>query len=377
MKLAFFGHDSTDKAIKRRIESMTVDGIDVVGFMMHRRKSDLPFRNIELGQTFDGQFIQRLKQVWRGAKIAAENRTELESADIIYARNLDMLLCAYLAKARIGSKTPVIYESLDIHRLLSRQDLIGSLMRQIERHFLKRSKGVVVSSPAFLEQHFERYYKGDYKSALIENRWLEGSFSEPRPTQRDVWTVDRASNRKLVLGWVGMLRCQRSLDLMCALADRFKDDLVIKLHGIPALVEVPEFEYQVAAHENLEYAGPYSSPEDLHDIYSKIDIVWAGDFMEAGSNSEWLLPNRIYEGGYYAVPSIAPIGTETEKWLRDRSCGFGVADPVETSVPELIEKILSGALNIEQTNQILLDLEDRHFVQPRGFMKQTMDDLLA
>jgi succinoglycan biosynthesis protein ExoL len=377
MKLAFFGHDSTDKAIKRRIESMTVDGIDVIGFMMHRRKSDLPFRNIELGQTFDGRFAQRLKQVWVGARIAAQNRAELESADIIYARNLDMLICAYLAKARIGSKTPVIYESLDIHRLLSRNDMIGSLMRQIERFFLKRSKGVVVSSPAFLEQHFEKYYSGDYKSALIENRWLEGSFSEPRPSQRDVWNVDQAKTRKLVLGWVGMLRCQRSLDLMCALADRFRDQLVIKLHGIPALVEVPNFEAQVAAHENLEYAGPYSSPEDLFEIYSKIDIVWAGDFMEAGSNSEWLLPNRIYEGGYYAAPSIAPIGTQTEKWLRDRACGIGVEDPVETSVPELIEKILSGEIDIEQINRNLLELNDCHFVQPRGFMKQTMDQLLA
>ncbi|MEL7283070.1 MAG: glycosyl transferase [Pseudomonadota bacterium] len=355
---------------------MVDDGIDVTGFMMHRRETELDFKNIDLGQTYDGRFFQRLRQIWIGAVVANRHSDELLNQDVIYARNLDMLLCAFLAKRFVGSQTSVVYESSDIHRLLSRHDWVGKTMRWVERTLLRRCRGVVVSSPAFIEQHFERYYPGLHNAVLIENRWLEGAFPEPRPSSRNVWTPQDAENRPLNIGWVGMLRCQRSLDLMCKLAKKFPNELSIKLHGIPALVEVPRFEEQIAAHDNILYAGPYSAPEDLAEIYEKLDLVWAGDFMEAGSNSEWLLPNRIYEGGYYAVPSIAPIGTETEKWLRDRSCGFGVDANVEDSLPTFIEQVLRGIIDIKPTSDRLLLLGDNHFVQPRGFFKDSLETIL-
>ena len=339
MKIAFFGHDSSDAAVKRRITSMLNDGLEVTGFMMHRRVTELGFENIDLGQTFDGRFVQRLKQIWIGARKAIKHRTKLETADVIYARNLDMLLCAFLTKAFIGLKTPVIYESLDVHRLLTRGDMIGRLARMIEGHFLKRSKGLVVSSPGFIENHFEKYYSGTYKAVLVENRWLKDTLPSSRPVRNDVWTPEDREAQPLSLGWVGILRCQRSLDLMCQVAEQFKGRLMIHLHGIPALVEVPNFEAQIASHENIKFFGRFSAPEDLAGIYEPLDLVWAGDFMEAGSNSEWLLPNRIYEGGYFAVPPIAPNGTQTERWITERQCGFGIAMDVETSLPALLEDL--------------------------------------
>ncbi len=377
MKIAFFGHDSSDAAVKKRVRSMQQDGIDVVGFMMYRRATTLSYKNIDLGQTYDGKFLQRIKQVWTGARKAAKHRTELESTDVIFARNLDMLLCAYLTKAFLGLKTPVIYESIDIHRLLYRRDLLGSFMRLIERHFLRRSKGVIVSSPGFLEHHFEKYYKGEYKHVLIENRGSEGTFVPARPRTKETWAPSEASTRPLSLGWVGMLRCQRSLDMMCLLAEQFKDQLVIKLHGIPALVEVPNFEAQIEQHQNITYAGRFSAPEDLFEIYSGIDIVWAGDFMDAGSNSDWLLPNRIYEGGYFAVPPVAPIGTQTEKWISERACGYSITPDVETSFAKLITQILAGDVDLSVTTKQLLDLEEETFVEPKGFIRESLEYLLS
>ena len=71
---------------------------------------------------------------------------------------------------------------------------------------------------------------------------------------------------------------------------------------------------------NMTFSGRYRSPEDLAGIYDNLDVVWAGDFMEAGYNSVWLLPNRIYEGGYYCTPSIAPSRTQTAAWLTQHDC---------------------------------------------------------
>jgi succinoglycan biosynthesis protein ExoL len=125
-RIAFFGHDAADAAVRRRVQGFRDDGLDVVGFTMRRRDDVVTeWKNVDLGRTFDGAYRQRIQSIFRGAKLAAAERELLSSADVIYARNLDMLMTAFLAKHHTGLKTPVIYEALDVHRLLTRKDAIG------------------------------------------------------------------------------------------------------------------------------------------------------------------------------------------------------------------------------------------------------------
>lgn len=368
-RIAFFGHDVADAAVRRRARGFQDDGFLVTGFMMRRREPlAQEWENVDLGQTHDGAFLQRIRQVFRGARIAAASGDKLRSADVIYARNLDMLACAFLAKRHARLATPVIYECLDIHRLLCRRDVIGKGLRALEGWLLKRSAALVVSSPAFLTQHFERHYPGKFQAYLIENR-LSGhanygervSGTRPKPAG------------KLRLGWVGNLRCRRSLDLLCQIADRFGAQVEVKLHGVPALTEIPDFEQKVAARENMSFYGRYKSPEDLPGIYSGLDVVWSGDFMEAGLNSTWLLPNRIYEGGYYCVPPIGPTETETGRWIARQDCGFVLDEPLETTLPGLIGELVRDASRISAYSKVLAELPEETFVQPHGFLRQIIE----
>lgn len=372
--IAFFGHDAADAAVRRRVKSFTGDGMAVIGFMMRRREAQPEWENVDLGLTRDGAFIQRIKQVFAGARKAAARQDLLETADVIYARNLDMLACAFLAKRHANLKTPVIYESLDVHRLLTRTDLVGRVFRALERALLKRSRALVVSSPGFLRNHFERHYHGDFTAYVVENRLSSDSEFGPRP--QAVTQPAAHADGKLVLGWVGMLRCQRSLDLLCNLADAFPDSLEIHLHGIPARTEIRDFEAEIARRANMTFFGKFRSPEDLADIYGSLDVVWAGDFMEAGYNSVWLLPNRIYEGGYYATPSIAPAGTETAAWIERNECGFVIDEPLEQSLPNLIGRLKDDRREIAAYAARLASLPEDLFVQPAGFMRQVISSSL-
>ena len=372
IRIAFFGHDAADAAVRRRVRGFQDDHMRVTGFMMRRRDDIIAdWHNIDLGLTRDGAFLQRIKQVFAGARIAARHRAELAEADVIYARNLDMLACAFLAKRYARLATPVIYESLDVHRLLTREDAIGKALRWLERSLLRRTSGLVVSSPGFLENHFERHYARDFKPFLVENRLAAGADYGPRPAPYV------AECGRLRLGWVGVLRCQRSFDLMCALADRFPDTLEIRLHGLPARNEIPVFEPAIDARPNMTYYGRYRSPEDLAGIYNGLDVVWAGDFMEAGYNSVWLLPNRIYEGGYYATPSIAPEKTQTAAWLEAHGCGFIVGEPLEQTLSELVAYLISDRGAIREKAAALAALPDETFVQPRGFLAGIIESALG
>ena len=371
--VAFFGHDAGDAAVRRRVQAFQDEGVHVTGFMMRRRDAGpTDWDNVDLGQTHDGAFVQRIRQVFTGAGIAAKQGDVLAKADVIYARNLDMLACAFLAKRQAKLDTPVIYESLDIHRLLTRKDIFGGVMRGIEGRLLRRTAGLVVSSPAFLRNHFERHYPGQYRPFIVENRLAAGADYGARPVPQL-----RSADQPLRLGWVGNLRCQRSFSLLCDLADRFAGKLEIHLHGAPARKEIPVFEPEIAKHPNMTFHGRYKSPEDLAGIYGQLDLVWAGDFMEAGFNSVWLLPNRVYEGGYFCVPAIAPAGTETASWIDARKGGFLIDEPLDETLPALIARLSGDRAAILQRAEALAARPGSDFVQPAGLLSELLDEALA
>ncbi|MCR9268700.1 MAG: hypothetical protein NXH72_01805 [Hyphomonadaceae bacterium] len=371
--IAFFGHDSADAANRRRVQAFQDDGLGVTGYMMHRRDpGSLFWDNVDLGETRDSAFLQRIRSIFSGASIAAEDAARLRAADLIYARNLDMLALAFLTKRKLKLDTPVVYESLDVHRMLSRTDLFGRAFRSLEHRLLKRCRALVVSSPGFVENHFERYYPGDYKAYLIENRLAAGAEYGARPAAKVSAEVD-----PLQIGWIGKLRCKRSLDLLAQTADQLGPRVHIHLHGIPARTEIPVFEPVIEARDNMTFHGRYRSPEDLSAIYEKLDVVWAGDFMEAGHNSVWLLPNRIYEGGYYAVPSIAPAGTQTAAWITDHGVGFTVEERLEETLPRFVEDLLSKRDQILDYQKVLLSKSTDVFVQPAGFLSNIIREILA
>lgn len=371
-RIAYFGHDVADAAVRRRVRALLDDGLLVTGFMPRRRQDvDLFWENVDLGETADGAFAKRLGTVFSGAAKAAASPAFAE-ADLILARNLDMLACAFEAKRRAGLDTPVIYECLDVHRLLTREDPVGMAMRALERALLSRCARVWVSSPGFLENHFERRHKGRYTADLVENRLPASSEFGPRPSPD--------TGRKpgpLRLGWVGNLRCARSFTLLLDLADRFGDRIELHLHGQPARREIPVFEPEIEKRPNTVFHGRYNAPADLAGIYDGLDAVWAGDFMEAGANSVWLLPNRIYEGGYFAVPPIAPAGTQTAAWIEARQSGLTLAEPLEETLPAAVEALIADAGPLREARGRLLALEPGVFVEPRGFLARRIAEALG
>jgi len=370
-RIAFFAHDAADAAVRRRIQGFRDDELDVVGFTMRRRDDVVTeWQNVDLGRTFDGAYIQRIKSIFRGAKLAAAQRDLLASADGIYARNLDMLATAFLTKRYTKLKTPVIYEALDVHRLLTRKDIIGFVFRRIEGALLKRTKRLVVSSPGFLENYFEKRHKGRYTPTLIENRLAAGADYGERPAPA------LSPLSPLRIGWIGVLRCKRSLGLLTSLAREFGPAIHIDLHGAPALTEIPDFHEQLQGVANISFHGRYRSPEDLARIYNHLHVVWAGDFMEAGFNSSWLLPNRLYEGGYFGVPAIAPEGTQTAKWIAARGTGYTLSEDLARNLPDLVRSLLDDPGSIATRRKRLLDLPADTFIARRGELADLIGDTL-
>ena len=126
---------------------------------------------------------------------------------------------------------------------------------------------------------------------------------------------------------------------------------------------------------DVRFGGRYAWPGDLAAIYGDVDVVWAGDFHDPGANSKWLMPNRLYEGGYYGAPPIAPADSETGRWVAARGFGFTQPEPLEQTMPEFFGAI--DAASIEAARARLLAAPSVMFVQPREELNEILAAALA
>jgi len=325
LHILYFVHDLADPAVRRRVLMLQAGGalVTLAGF----RRDDNALaaihgvEPIELGRTKDAQFGQRVSAV---AKSAMKLRSALGAVarpDVIIGRNLEMLALANRAKAVFGGDMPVVYECLDIHRLLLRDDVLGGALRGAERHFGAKAALLITSSPAFVERYFRPRSGLQLPVMLIENKVLalEAAARQIAPTARppvdgDPWKI----------GWFGALRCRKSLALLDEFSRRMEGRFEIVLRGRPARSEFADFDGLVRDAPFMTFAGAYKNPEDLSAIYNDVQFSWAIDFFEEGLNSSWLLPNRLYEGGLYGAVPIAADGTETSRFLATRKIGLNL-----------------------------------------------------
>ncbi|MBY0564326.1 MAG: glycosyltransferase [Hyphomonadaceae bacterium] len=360
--LAFFGQDARDAAVQRRIAALTHAGADVTAFTMRRGVAfATPWRNVDLGETKDAAFVQRLGALARARPILRDHRDALNRARVFYARNLDMLALAHWARRMSGADARLVYECLDVHRFLTRPDVLGAGLRALERRLLLDTDRVIISSPAFAREYFDKRHPGFARTTLIENRLPWGFDYGPR-TQGGA-----PGEGKLRIGWFGNLRCARSFALLTSLARAFPDRVQIVMRGAPSPVCLPNFERDIAGVSNVTFGGRYAWPDDLGPIYGGVDLVWAGDFHDASANSKWLLPNRIYEGGYYGTPPVAPANSETGRWVGEHQFGFVLDEPIEQTLPDFIRHVSSGEIADKRAR--LLAAPDTLFLQPRDELR--------
>ena len=319
MHLVYFANDLNDSAVARRVHMLLNGGgsVSLAGF--HRQPS--PPAEIEgvvphaLGRTRDARLMDRLLAVSRQAWGARGLVPLLDGADVVIARNLEMLVIAARAIAASGRRIPLVYELLDVHRLLAGETLPSRLMRRLERWGIGRSAAIIVSSPAFVAGHLAARYADLPPIILIENKTLasQGQARAPSgPSPAPPWRI----------GWFGVLRCRQSLAALAAIAGRLGERVEIDLRGVIAEPIADRIEQVLAQHPNIRFLGRYRNPDDLPSIYGTVHFAWAIDYYEQGLNSTWLLPNRLYEGGGHGAVPIAVAGVETAAWLQRHGMGL-------------------------------------------------------
>jgi succinoglycan biosynthesis protein ExoL len=314
--IAYLVHDLGDAAVARRVEGLRAGGatVEVAGFYRRAAPASVAGANaVPMGRSHDARLGQRVWLVLRNLIAPGRVKALVRGSDIVVARNLEMLAIG-AALARPGQS--LVYECLDIHRMMLGSGLASRALRLVERRLLARTTRVIVSSPAFERDYFRRLQGWQGPVDLIENK-VSALPADPAPPSAESgpWTI----------GWFGMLRCRRSLAILSRLAERADGRVRVLVAGIPSPDVFADLPAEIARTPGMEYVGPYR-PADLSRLYGRVHFAWCIDYFEEGLNSRWLLPNRLYESLAHGVVPVALADVETGRWLADAGVGLRLTD---------------------------------------------------
>ena len=321
MKIGYLVHDLNNAHVLRRLSALQAIGASVrlAGFERQQPGGNdgkhKEAGSLSIGTTVDGALSKRVLSVLKSLVDHRRLTEFFASADILIARNLECLVLAL----RVARGRPVVYESLDIHRLLTTPSLAGKALQQLEQALLQKTSLVMTSSPGFVRNYFDKIPTAQGKVLLIENKTkpLGGQIPVPRM---------RGAGPPWVIGWFGALRCRKSFNLLLDFIQRQAGAVQLVLAGKPFLEVLPDLEERALAADHVTYLGPYAY-DQLPALYGKCHFAWSVDWYEEGANSNWLLPNRIYEASAYGVVPIALSSVETGVWLAERGAGVLIAEP--------------------------------------------------
>lgn len=312
--------------------------VTLAGFAHEKIVADtgLNAAQITLGKRADGQLTKRAVAVVLAIPKLWRLRRLTPLPNVMLARNIEMLFLAYIArKISISSDISIVYECLDIHRMQLGTGWKSRVLRHLEEKLISHSSAVVISSPAFKSNYFNRFNNVPQDVLLLENKLSEVSdFEHVEPVENAL-----KNGPPWKIGWFGTLRCQKSMAALSEFASQTKNQFKIVLRGRPALSVHHDFFGEIEAANNVEFGGSYQNPEDIARIYSDVHFSWLIDFYEEGQNSKWLLPNRLYEGCRFGSVPIALAGTQTASFLEELDIGIVLPDVRQETLTKLLTTI--------------------------------------
>lgn len=298
--------------------------VEAVAFERDYHKGRLPSCPVStLGRISHGRYLARL---WAMLKSLRVMRAHIRGADCVYASGLDMALLALLAGW--GLRRPVVLEIGDVREIQVLPGMKGAVVRALDRWVVNRCGLLVATAQDFITEYYAKRLGIKTPSLVIENKLEAGMLGELGRAMP--LAGEPLADRPLRIGYFGLLRCEWSWSVLCALAKARPHDVEIVLAG---LVMTPaDLETQVRGLPNVRYLGQYKSPEGLPALYQQVDLVWAcyPPMAENDWNLRWARPNRFYEACFFKRPLISRSGSNDARYVDQ----YGIGLVTDAQAPE-------------------------------------------
>lgn len=253
--------------------------------------SELPVPSCSLGHIRHGHYVARIASLLRAVPAV---RAEIRGVGVVYAFGVDMTLLALMARG-VRRGAAIVYESGDVFQF-THETVLSRVARRIERWVVGHVDLLVTVTPGLASDYYVRIQGADpAKILIVENKVRRG-------TSENTVRARRPQADPLVIGRFGVIRDQRSWDILKTLVRAGSGRVRVKVRGV--FLGIPDYQRDLDENPELVYEGPYRNPEDLQDVYDGIDLTWVADSSEGGVEARWAGCNRFYEACAFARPMI-------------------------------------------------------------------------
>lgn len=291
--------------------------VTVAGFQRSAGQPVIPGVDLILGRIAHANYLQRIP-VYVSALIAL--RKLQKEVDTVFVYSLDTFFLAFLATIFVRRKVRFVFVVLDVRNIFLAKSLAGKLARRLLIFALKRSELTMVSSGKFVTSFMQDILN------FVPDKWIEIenkiTFAKPQFAAPDTGPTE--NDGKIRIGYFGLIRCRRSLEILARLAQKFPDQFLVEVAGI--YLDVDAEKAMCGTIRGIRVSGSYRNPEDLPALYQSCDIVWACYPHSPASvgNQNWAKTNRFYEACFFGLPLIVSKGTEDARAVEALKVGLSL-----------------------------------------------------
>jgi hypothetical protein len=364
MEITFLLSSTIHVRFIKRVEIIRklVNQIQVYAF---ERKDSYPGKKIDfeinmLGEITHVSYAKRLMII---IKSINKIRRAVKNTDVIYTFGLDMLFLGWFSKQlNFRKNVKLIYEVGDIREILIGKKLINRLARLFEKFLLRNVSVVVITSEAFYTEYFRVVQKVKTLTYhVIENK-LDSDSMFVLKTQK----ISEKRKKEFTIGYFGVLRCKKTLKILKILAKKGQGKIKIYLRGLPGLKMKEEYDELVAV-KGVINEGSYVVPDDLVEMYNKVDMVWACYPYQGEETGNWCWAKtvRFYESCYFNKPVFVQAGTEDCKAVQQYSIGVCLdLGNIEKTVSDILslsdDEILNWKNNMSKVPEHVYKFTNEH-----------------
>lgn len=332
--ISIIGHPRDSKRIKMLQDA----GFYVESIGFKRKRSNNTGRNPEcdihiLAQIQDRVYYDRIILILKNLPFI---RNKIKNADIVYASGPDMAFMSLISK--IGLKRPVILEIGDIQKTQTDNGVKGVIYRIVDKVIVNSCQLLVVTSKKYYEEYYNKWLQVEKDYIVLENK-LETYQENENSLNIISDSYLQKENRKIRIGYFGVLRCNKTFEVLMLLAERNPENIEIVIAGQIFVNYI--YIKKLKEYKNIKYKGEYKSPDDLQKLYGMIDIVWGCyPFPENNFwNWRWARTNRFYESCFYKKPIIGLYDSGDASDIIFYDIGILVKNEKNEEIVNDIEKI--------------------------------------
>lgn len=305
MKLIFISNNWADAHQQTRLNALLKLDIQILSIAIFRDYYDVEsqFTPIIIGTVKHASYGKRI-----GVYLSLFHKLSknVNHRDFLYVFGFDLMMICLIFRILYGKKIKIVYEVPDIREIFFSSHISGKLIRWTEKEAIPKIDLLIVTSPDFITNYFEGLRKLTVPDFLIiENKIhsgeIEKTLSNSIPESHD-------ENKKIRIGYFGVLRCPASLNCLIKLSQNGSYEIILRGIFMPL---TRHYEKAIIGKKHIYYLGPYQVPKDLNLIYATVDIVWAAyPFSnKTMGNHLFARTNRFYESLYFKKPFIVQKGT--------------------------------------------------------------------